>query len=167
MTSRLDRDQYSQDVRDANYAARRATPSVLVWLCAALAVIAVIGGAVWFFKVSTAGVKGAGDTVRQNEDVNNRVAQQRAFVNLYEGVQADDQKIQVLADAAAKSPADVKAQTDLQGTQLICLDRVADYNAKVQETLAAAWLPADLPVRLGADPTTDCKPDVAPSAPNR
>ncbi|MEU4558584.1 hypothetical protein AB0F72_09340 [Actinoplanes sp. NPDC023936] len=163
MTNRLDREQLRQDVRDANYAGRRTAPSAIAWIAALVGVVAVIALVAYGVKVAFAPAKGAGDTVRQNEDVNNRVAQQRAFVNLHEGVQADDLKIQVLADAAAANPADPKAKTDLQGTQLICLGRVADYNAKVQETLAAKWLPADLPARLGADPSTDCKPNTVPS----
>lgn len=162
MPNSLDRDQFRQDVRDVNYAARRAVPSALIWIGVFVAVIAVISVGTWYFRVATAGVKGAGDTVRQNQDVNNRVAQQRVFVNLYEGVQAKDDKIQLLADKVARD-AGGTAQQDLDGTQQICIDQVADYNAKVQETLAADWLPETLPSRIGDDPSTDCRPDQTPA----
>lgn len=165
MPNNLDREQFRQDVRDVNWAGRRAGLSGIAWLGIFLLVVAVIGGSVWGFKVATAPAKGAGDVVLKDQDANNRVAQQRAFVNMFEGVKAADRKLQVLANSAAANPADPKARADLDGTQLICLDQVADYNAKVQETLAARWLPADLPQSLGADLATDCQPDVTPSAP--
>jgi hypothetical protein len=163
LSNRLDRNQFRHDVADANYAARRTAPSVVVWIAAVIAVILVLGGVVYGVKVAFAPAKGAGDTIRKNEDANNRIAQQRAFVTMLEGVKASDRKLQVLADTAVAAPGDVKAQADYQGTQLICLDQVAAYNAKAQETLAADWLPADLPAQIGVDPSTDCQPDRAPS----
>lgn len=164
MSNDLDRDRFDRSVRDANYAARRTTPSVLVWIGVIVAVVAVIGGIVYGIRVAFAPAKGAGDTVIKDQDANNRIAQQRAFVNMYEGVKASDRKLKVLADAAARNPADPKAQADFAGTQLVCLDQVADYNAKVQETLAANWLPAELPTVLGGAPDSDCAPD-SPLAP--
>ncbi len=168
MSNRLNRSQFRDDVADANYAARRSAPSVFLWIGVVIAVFAVIGAVIWGIKVATAPARGAGDTVLKDQDANNRIAQQRAFVTMYEGVKASDRKLQVLADAVAASPVDPKAKADFQGTQLICLDQVADYNAKVQETLAARWLPAELPAVIGNDLATDCQPDVTPSvAPSR
>jgi hypothetical protein len=160
----LNREQFRQDVRDANYAGRRTVPSLLVWIVVIVLAGLAISAAVWGIRVATAPAKGAGDTILKDQDANNRIAQQKAFVNMYEGVKANDKKLQTLANTAAKNPADTKAQADFDGTQMICLDQVADYNAKVQETLATRWLPADLPASIGDDPLTDCAPNNPPSA---
>lgn len=164
MPTGMDRQQFDQDVRDANYAARRTAPSLFTWIGVAILVVAVIGAVIWGVKVVTAPARGAGDTILKDQDANNRIAQQRAFVTMYEGVKADDRKLQTLADTATRTPGDPKAQADYQGTQLICQQHIAEYNAKVQETLAARWLPQNLPTELGLEPATDCQPNIVPSA---
>lgn len=158
--SRLDRDQFRQDVRDANYIGRRAGGSVAIWVAGIIAIVAVIGVLGWLFKVGTSDVKGKGDATRQVNSAENRLGAETRFRQLYEGIQADDDKITLLK-STAKSEMD---DTNLQGLQLGCLDHVKDYNAMVNAPTTAKFRPADLPTRIGQDTETDCKPDTT-SAP--
>lgn len=154
----LDRDQYRRDVRDVNYAARRTAPSVIAWTVAAIVVIAVIGVAVWYFGVATSGVKGAGDATKQTNSAANRLQVQAKYSSLYQGILAADLNIGVL-DEAAKTDPSVFNKTNLVGAQNVCNQSVADYNAMAINALTAPWRPVELPISVGADQATDCKPN--------
>lgn len=157
MSNNLDRDQLRQDVRDANYAARRTVPSALIWIGVIIAVFVVIGVATWYFKVATSGVKGAGDATRQNNSAANRLQAQAKYAQLHEGVLAADRNIDILAAAAKDDPSQVN-KTNLLGAQNVCTSNVGEYNAMALNALTQQWIPAELPARVGDDPATDCKP---------
>lgn len=156
MPNQLNREQYRRDLADANYAGRRAFPSVLIWL----AVFAAIGVATWYFKVATSGLKGEGDAARQNNSAANRLQAQAKYASLYEGIRAADRNITTLAALAASEPTVVN-KTNLVGAQNVCQQSVADYNAMAVNQLTRGWIPAELPARVGDDANTDCLPDAA------
>ena len=108
----MDHDRFKTDVRDANKAGRTAAPSVIAWTVAGIVVIALILGGFYLVRLATAPARGTGDTILKDHDADNRIAQQRAFVTMYEGVKASDAKLQVLADTMTRTPADVKAHAD-------------------------------------------------------
>ena len=163
MTNNLDRDRLRQDVRDANWAARRTLPSVLIWMSAAIVVFVVIGVAVWYFKVATSGVKGAGDATRRTNSAANRLQAQAKYAGLHEGIRAADRNITILAATAAADPTVVN-KTNLVGAQNVCQQSAAEYNAMATNALTAPWRPVELPARVGDDTATDCLPDPAPTA---
>lgn len=156
----LNRDGYRQGVSDANYAARRSAPSVLVWTFVVIAVVAAIGIGVWYFTVATSGVKGQGDATKQTNSAANRLQAQARYAQLYEGIQAADKNITTLAKAAAANPTQVN-QTNLTGAQNVCQQDVAAYNSMATNALTSPWIPPALPARVGDDPATDCQPDPA------
>ncbi len=160
MTRNLDRDQFNQDVRDANYAARRTVPSALIWLLVIIAVFAAIGVGAWVFKVATSDVKGAGDATRQNNSAANRLQAQAKYAQLHEGIRAADKNITTLAQVVATDPTVVN-KTNLTGAQNVCQQNVAEYNAMAVNVLTRDWIPVELPARVGDDQATDCLPDPA------
>lgn len=117
-----------------------------------------LGGGIWFAKVQTSGVKGAGDVKRTNNSAPNRIAAQKEFEALYAGVIAADKRIDQAAAALKRSPNDYTAQVRYDGSLSFCVGLVADYNAKARGTTSMDWRSADLPPQiLDLDPTTDCK----------
>lgn len=153
----LDRERFRQDVRDVNYAGRRAGPSVLLWIVAAVAVIAVIGAAIWGIKVATSGVKGEGDQTRITNDGRNRVNAQEWFVGQYEQIRSTDRRIDAAAAALAKTP-DEFGRTNYTGLVNRCMEMVGNYNAEAMKVSRGQWRDQALPFQIGADdPATDCK----------
>lgn len=155
----FNRRQARQDINDMNYVGRRAGLSLGAWIIVGVVFFGLIGIGIWGFNVATSDVKGAGDATRQINSAENRLGAETRFRQLYEGVQADDKKINILATTTNSEMDD----TNLAGLMLACTGHVADYNAMVDAPTTAKWRPVDLPARLGDDISTDCKPDVTPT----
>ncbi len=157
MNSRLDREQFKQDVRDVNHMGRRAGLSGLAWLGIFILVVALIGGVIWGVKVAVSDVEGQGDATRQTNSAANRLQAQAKYAQLHEGIKAADANLDTFADTYRLSATE-KNLTDLTGAQAICRKDVAEYNAMATNVLTAKWIPAELPSRVGDDQATDCKP---------
>lgn len=158
MTSGFDRNQYRQDLRDVNYAARRGGLSVLAWILIVIAVAAAIGAAIWGIKVATSGVKGAGDVKRQTNSGTNRISAQEHFEALYGQIKAYDQQLDQAAADKKANPGDRFFATNYSGLVKQCIDARTQYNADANKVTQADWLSSDLPHQIDAtDPETDCK----------
>ncbi len=158
MTNRLDRPQFNQDVKDANYMGRKAGLSGLAWLGIVFVVLALLVGAVWYFKVATSGVKGAGDQTRITNDGRNRVNAQEWFAAQFEQIVSTDRRIDQAAADLAKRPDGDFEKTNYTGLVNSCMRMVGDYNAEANKVSRAQWRDPNLPSRIdNSDPQTDCK----------
>jgi len=155
--TRLDRDQLRQDVRDANYAGRRAGLSVLAWLGAAVAVLLVLGGVVWGIKVAVSDAKGAGDQARITNDGRNRTNAQEWFAGQYEQIKSTDRRIGVAWAELQAKPGDEFATTNYRGLVNRCMEMVGAYNAEATKVSRGRWRDPALPFQIDeSDPTTNC-----------
>lgn len=127
----------------------------LIWLAAILLVVVLPIG-VWAFTVATSEVKGQGDATIQKNSAENWTAAQGRFESLYQEAIAADQKVTLNKTALDLDPTNPTLQTNYTGTQSVCLDIVARYNAEARTYLSADFKSADLPAELGNTSTTDC-----------
>lgn len=156
--SPLNRDEFRQDVRDANYVGRRAGLSTAGWFLVVMAFFAVIGIGTWAFKVVTSEAKGAGDATRQINSGKNRIAAQETFEALYGNIKSYDKNLDQAAQDKKEHPGDSFYATNYSGLVKQCNDAVAQYNADANKVSRAKWLTDDLPFQINEnDPTTDCK----------
>lgn len=154
----MDRDQYRQDLRDANWAARRGALSILGWIVVVIVVVAVIGGVIWAVRVAMSGVKGAGDVTRKTNSGENRIAAQEHFEALYGQIKAYDQQLDQAAADKKANPGDRFFATNYSGLVKQCIDARTQYNADANKVTQAKWLSSDLPYQIDAsNPATDCK----------
>lgn len=154
----MKRYDWQADVREGSAAARSVGWRAALWIIAAVVFFGAIGGGIWYFKVATSDIKGAGDAARQNNSAANRLQAQAKYSQLHEGIRAADRNIDTLAAAASVDPTQVN-KTNLIGAQNVCQSNVAEYNAMATNVLTRDWIPEGLPTRVGDDPSTDCKPD--------
>ena len=137
---------------------RGATWRGWLWVVSALIAVAIIAGAWWGISVLVSGPKGAGDTVRQNNSVTNRVFAQQHFEDLYAEVTGDDQKLDQAAADKAAHPDDPFYATNYTGLVNQCIAARAQYNADANKVLQKDWVSGDLPHQLdSSDPRFDCK----------
>lgn len=153
-----------REVADASAVGMSAAWRIVLSFLAVLAVAGLVSIGIWYFKVATSDVKGAGDAARQNNSAANRLHAQQKYAELHEGIQATDRNIDTLAEAVKNDPTQVN-KTNLIGAQNVCQSSVAEYNAMATNVLTRGWIPAGLPVRVGDDPGTDCKPTPANQTP--
>lgn len=127
------------------------------WIIIVLVMLALTAG-IWGLQVATSGVKGQGDAQIQKNSAKNWTEAQADFHKYYEGIMADDRKIdQAAADAKAR-PNDQVAQTNLTGLKAHCQDLVATYNTKAQSYLSRDFRDAGLPDKIDlSNPNTNCK----------
>jgi hypothetical protein len=130
---------------------------------AALAVIGVVllvGGisvGIWYFKVKTSDIKGAGDATRITNDGRNRVNAQEWFAGQYEQIRSTDRRIDEAYAELSRKPTEF-AETNYRGLVNRCMEMVGTYNAEAQKVSRAQWRGPSLPVRIDdTDPTTDCR----------
>lgn len=138
--------------------ARGASWRIGVWIVAAVLFFAVIGIAIWGFKVGTSDVKGQGDAVRQKNSGTNRIAAQERFESLYAEIKAADRRLDPLAAAVKADPTSHVAQTNLAGAVSYCIGVVADYNAEARKYTSEDFRAVDLPEQIDdLNPETDCQ----------
>lgn len=113
---------------------------------------------VWTFNVATSGVKGQGDAQIEKNSAENWVQAQADFHKYYEGILADDRKIDDAAAQLKSNPDDQVIQTNLTGLKNHCQDLVATYNTKAQSFLAKDFRDAGLPAQIDLNnSSTNCK----------
>lgn len=121
-------------------------------------VAALLGGGVWAFKVATSDIKGQGDAVRTKNSGTNRIAAQERFEELYAGIKAADERIDVMAAAKTAAPADPISSINYTGAINYCIQIRADYNAEARKYTAEQFRAADLPAQIDStDPLFDCQ----------
>lgn len=158
MTNRLDRDQFRQDVRDANYAGRRTGLSAFTWVAVVIVAAVVFTAAIWAFKVATSDVKGAGDTKRKTNSAENRIAAQEHFQALFNQIKAYDQQLDQAAADKRDNPGDRYFAINYSGLVKQCIDARNQYNADANKITQAKWLDSGLPYQIDiSTPETDCK----------
>lgn len=154
-----------REVADASAVGMSAGWRLVVTGLAVAAVIGLISVGIWYFKVATSGVKGAGDATRITNDGRNRVNAQEWFVGQYEQIRSTDRRIDEAAAELARKPGDEIAQTNYRGLVNRCMEMVGNYNAEAQKVSRAQWRDASLPTRIDDSETaTDCRPAQAPAA---
>lgn len=117
--------------------------------------------AAWWFaygsKVLASEPIGKGDAIIEKNSAANWLKAQADFEDLYAGIEAQDQMIGLLYEAAEKDPSEYNS-ANYAGARLVCLDLVGDYNAKARSYLSEEFRSADLPARIDTHmPSTDCK----------
>jgi hypothetical protein len=160
----LRKSAYRDEIREASVTGRSAGWRLGVAIVAVIAFLGLVGVGIWYFKVATSDVKGAGDATRQVNSAPNRLQAQARWTDLYNGIQADDRKINTLAQTYALSPSEMNL-VNLTGAQNVCDSNIAAYNALQTNQLFAPFQPPLLPIQVGSDPTTDCRPDLQPTPP--
>jgi FtsZ-interacting cell division protein ZipA len=158
VTNNLDRGQLRQDIRDANYAARRTAPSLIAWVLGVIVLVALLVGGIWGIKVATSGAKGAGDQTRQVNSGTNRIGAQEHFESLFGEIKAYDQQLDQAAADKAANPGDRYFAINYSGLVKQCIDARNQYDADANKVTQAKWRDPNLPYQIDAtDPTTDCK----------
>ncbi len=149
---------YANEIRDANAGARSAGWRAAIWIAAAVVFFGAIGVGIWWFKVATSEVKGAGDQTRIVNDGRNRIAAQEAFEQLYAQIQAYDRNLDQAAKDKTEHPGDAFYTTNYSGLVKTCNDAVGQYNADARKVSREKWIAPDLPYEIDLnDPKTDCK----------
>jgi hypothetical protein len=121
-------------------------------------VLAVLGIAVWGFKVATSDIKGSGDATRQINSADNRIGSQEHFHTLMADILKSDRALDIAAADKAAHPGDDFYATNYSGMVKHCIDVVEQYNADAQKVSKSKWLDPNLPQIINPnDPTTDCK----------
>jgi len=141
--------------------ARGASWRVALWIVGVVLFVGAISAGIWYLKVVTSGVKGAGDQTRIVNDGKNRVAAQEAFEALYQQILAYDRNLDQAAKDKAEHPGDSFYATNYSGLVKQCNDAVGQYNADARKVSRAKWLSPDLPYEIDiTKPETDCKETV-------
>lgn len=116
---------------------------------------------IWFFKVKTSDVKGAGDATAQINSGVNRVNAQEWFHGQYGQIQAADRQLDELAANLAANIGKTDEsfwRTNYSGVKNRCVEMVAVYNAEAQKISRAQWRDTALPIHIDTtDPKTDCR----------
>lgn len=148
-----------EDMRVASAVSRSAgwrlgvVLGIVFLLCAGLSI------GTWYFKVHTSGIKGAGDAKVEVNSAGNRLRAQTLYTKLYEGIEAQDKKINNMSKNASSE----FDRTNITGAINVCLESVAEYNRLDTDVLTSPYRPAQYPARIGNDPLTDCQPDTLPT----
>lgn len=154
----MDRDQYRQDLRDANWAARRTGWSVGTWIVVVVLFVGILSAGGWAISVALSGPKGAGDVRKQTNSGTNRISAQEHFEALYGQVKAYDQQLDQAAADKKQYPDDRTYAVNYSGLVKQCIDARTQYDADANKVTQTQWRSADLPYQIDTtDPETDCK----------
>jgi hypothetical protein len=117
---------------------------------------------IWWIRVVTAPVKGAGDQEIIINDGRNRINAQEWFEGQYAQILAADQKLdQAKADLDA-NPGDDFYRTNYTGLKNRCIDMVNAYDAEANKVSRGEWRDPALPNKINqSDSKTDCKEKTA------
>lgn len=152
------------DERERKFAEKpvRTTMSATfrIWLIVILVVV--LGGltsaGIWFLKVGTSDIKGAGDAEIVKNEAGNRIRAQEGFEKYFQAILAADQTINLTAESLKADPNNLKLKTELMGQKQACVGLVGQYNAKSRSFTQADFRAADLPYEIDTiNPQTDCK----------
>ena len=146
------------DRREFDSVSRFTASRIAVWTIVGVLFFAALGAGIWYFKVTTSEVKGAGDATRITNDGKNRIAAQETFEALFQQIQAYDKNLDQAAKDKAEHPNDPFFATNYSGLVKTCNDAVAQYNADARKVSRAKWLTEDLPFEIDqTNPLFDCK----------
>jgi hypothetical protein len=109
-----------------------------VWAYA-IALITAITATIWalaLYHAHTSGTRGTLDIQRQRGTAANRTHWSATFAGDYRTIQADQQNIQIAAQAANGPHSTVQDATNLTGIQMVCRNDVAAYNTDLANVLA-------------------------------
>lgn len=141
-----------------------AKAMVRVWVLVIIGIVlvAAIGVATWFVKVSISDTQGAGDAEVIKNEAKNRIRAQEGFESLYAAIVTADQNLTLTADALKLSPQSQKLSIELTGQKMTCNDLVGRYNARARQFTQEEFRSAELPAQIGtldhpATVNTDCK----------
>lgn len=152
-------DDWAEDFEDAPV---RTSVKVVVIV---LAVLLVLGAAVWGLGVAFSWWKGQGDGYQQKNSAQNWITAQRGFHQAYNDIKVYGTKIadakQALTDYQKAHPGigngtpwdpaaqqESNLQTTLTGLQQQCLNTVAQYNTDAKAYLTEDWRDAELPSQV-------------------
>lgn len=156
--------QQRREVADASAIGMSAGWRLGLTFLAVIAVVGLVSVGIWYFKVATSPVKGAGDATRITNDGRNRVNAQEWFVGQYEQIRSTDRRIDEAAAELARRPGDEFVAANYRGLVNRCVEMVGNYNAEAQKVSRAQWRDPALPVRIDdTDPSTDCRAAKAPT----
>lgn len=138
-----------------------------VWIVCAVVFVLALSGGIWWLKVATSGVKGAGDQTRIVNDGRNRVNAQEWFHGQYAQILAADRNLDEAAanlKANLGKPDEAFWRTNYSGLKNRCAEMVANYNAEAQKVTREQWRDPSLPAQVDdTDPRTDCKETPTPT----
>lgn len=151
MTKWYDSDNPTTVVRGGSWRAA-------IWITLAVVFVLALSAGIWALKVASSDAKGQGDAARTKNSGANRIAAQARFEDLYAGIKAADERIDVMAVAKKADPKDVVAATNYTGAINYCIQQRADYNAEARKYTAEQFRAIDLPAQIDSnDPAFDCK----------
>lgn len=145
-----DRTEWRNTRRDLNRGFRLGVG----WWIAIVAIILVVGAAIWGITVATSGIRGQGDGIIQKNSAENWLDAQARFVENYAEYESTLVRIDQFAAVSAADPTDAVAKTNWLGQISHCTDVVADYNADSMNFLRQDFQNADLPYQLDPDTCT-------------
>lgn len=164
---RARRYDWEDDVREGRALTRRLGLSTMGWIIVAVLFTIALSGLVWFIRVQTSEVKGAGDAQIITNDGRNRINAQETYHKIYNEILSLDERLTATSEqsSAATTPDDRRYyRQTLDGQISRCLEVVGQYNAATRAVSQAKWRDADLPYEIDqTDPATDCKPNTVPS----
>lgn len=147
-----------RDWKEVDSVSRSAGWRIGVWVLVAVLFGGVLAAGIWWFKVATSEVRGAGDATQRINDGKNRIASQEAFEALYQQILAYDRNLDQAAEDKAEHPGDTFYATNYSGLVKQCNDAVGQYNADARKVSRAKWLSPDLPYEIDqTDVRFDCK----------
>lgn len=114
-----------------------------------------LGALVWYWNVSTSGIKGKGDVKRQNNSASNQIAAQAAFNSLWGDIQGYRNDITASAALVAQDPDNAFQQSVLTAQRQTCQSAVGKYNGYANDTTMREWRPSGDPASIDAN--TECE----------
>jgi nitrate/nitrite-specific signal transduction histidine kinase len=143
--------------KNLNYDTRHGFWYSVRWVSAAIVFILVVIAVLWFAGVFTSDVRGAGDAHKTNQSGSNRIAKQEMFEQLYQDIQAADQRVTLYAQAKADDPSYTN-KVNFTGAVTQCQQLVANYNAEARKYSSQDWRDNKLPSSIDqSDEKFDCK----------
>jgi hypothetical protein len=130
--------------------ARAGYLRIVVYVVLTLAIIGMLSGVGWAFKVALSPAKGAGDQARRNNSADNRIYAQGHFLDLYGDIEAYGVQLKQAAADKTANPGDSYYTTVYTGIFTTCVSAVTQYNADVNKALFSDWRSTGLPEHIDA-----------------
>lgn len=130
------------------------------WFWITVSTVTIVTVAAWAIDVSTSGVRGKANVIKQNNNADNQIQAQDLFNKLWGDIQAYNKNIKADAAQVAKDDAtgkdDTYDQSVLNAAESTCRDAVGQYNADTIDTTLKEWRPSTDPDHINID--TECEP---------
>lgn len=134
------------------------TGRVWLYILAAIAAAMAVSWAVILYNAHTSGTRGTLDIQQQRGTAANRTHWSAVFAGDYRTIQADQQNIQIAAQAANGPHSTAQDAVNLTGIEMVCRNDVAAYNTDLANALAVVpdgypTLPLDAGTQCAANTT--------------